>query len=69
MRRQADVTVSNVTMPAVSWNNRFGEQNISVDLGRMILNSFQIEKGVVSYSICLYVHGAIFAFHLYVQYM
>ena len=48
MRRQADVTVSNVTMPAVSWNNRFGEQNISVDLGRVILNSFQIEKGVAS---------------------
>ena len=50
MRRQVGVTVSNVTMPAVSWNNRFGEQNISVDLGRMILNSFQIEKGVVSYT-------------------
>lgn len=65
MRRQADVTVSNVTMPAVSWNNRFGEQNISVDLGRVILNSFQIEKGVVSWFVYAYI-GHNFAFHLYI---
>jgi len=43
-RRQVDRTTSNVTMPAVSWNSQFGERNISANLGRMILNSFQIER-------------------------
>lgn len=35
--------VSDVTMPAVSWNAQFGDDNISTDLGRMVHNSFTIE--------------------------
>lgn len=40
-----DVTISNVTMPAVTWRQEFGEPNITVGVSRTLLNSFDIDAG------------------------
>ena len=41
--------MSNVTMPTVSWSERFGERNISVELERTIRNSFDVTTGAYIY--------------------
>ena len=33
----------NVTMPTVGWNRQFGDRNISVDLRRLVSNSFTLD--------------------------
>ena len=35
----------NVTMPSVNWGLSFGDDNITVDITRNILNSFDILNG------------------------
>lgn len=40
------MVISNVSMPTVSWNQEFGESNISVDLSRTVRNSFDIDAGM-----------------------
>ena len=35
----------NVTMPSVNWGLSFGDDNITVDMSRNILNSFDIVNG------------------------
>ena len=39
-------SISNVTMPAVTWRQEFGEPNITVGVSRTLLNSFDIETGM-----------------------
>lgn len=35
----------NVTMPVVNWGLLFGDDNISVDISRNVMNSFDIING------------------------
>ena len=42
---ESDVTISNVTMPAVTWRQEFGEPNITIGVSRALLNSFDIDTG------------------------
>lgn len=48
-RRQStshtDGSISNVTMPAVTWWQEFGEPNITIGVSRVLLNSFDIDAG------------------------
>lgn len=39
------MTISNVTMPAVTWRQEFGEPNITIGVSRVLLNSFDIDTG------------------------
>ena len=42
-RDSTDDVVMNVTMPTVGWNKQFGENNVTVDLGRTLSNSFTLD--------------------------
>ena len=39
------MTISNVTMPAVTWRQEFGEPNITIGVSRALLNSYDIDTG------------------------
>ena len=49
-------SISNVTMPAVTWRQEFGEPNITVGVSRTLLNSFDIETGMTTTTVPIYMH-------------
>lgn len=44
----------NVSMPAVNWGLSFGDDNISVDISRNVMNNFDIINGntIILHPVC-----------------
>lgn len=52
---ESDMTISNVTMPAVTWRQEFGEPNITIGVSRTLLNSFDTDTGrlvITEHALC-----------------
>ena len=53
-------------MPAVTWQQEFGEPNITIGVSRTLLNSFDIDTGrlvTIEHILCSYIHSVFLVFY------